>query len=102
MVVAKADYDLIMAGDTSKFGGWATYDDVTSQAYARSQLAITPSMKLNVGNVIEVEITRPIYAQVGVVGTQGVAAGGGSQLHFVVPLGERANTFKVIGGKALP
>ena len=32
MVVTKTDYDLIMAGDTSKFGGWATYDNVTSQA----------------------------------------------------------------------
>jgi filamentous hemagglutinin len=102
MVVNKADYDLIMAGDTSKFGGWGTYDNVANQAYARNQLAITQGMKSNVGNVIEVEITRPIYAQVGVVGAQGGATGGGSQLHFVIPLGERASIFKVVGGRALP
>jgi hypothetical protein len=84
------------------FGGWATYDNVTSQAYARNQLAITQNMKTNVGYVIEVEITRPIYAQVGVVGGQGAAIGGGNQLHLVVPLSERATVFKFISGRALP
>lgn len=84
------------------FGGWATYDNVASQAYARNQLAITPLMKENVGYVIEVEITRPIYAQVGVVGGQGAAVGGGNQLHFIIPPSERTSTFKFISGKALP
>ena len=103
MVVTEADYNAIIAkGDTSKLGGWATYDNVTSQAYARNQLAITQGMKDNVGYVIEVEVTRPVYAQVGVVGSQGGASGGGNQLHFVVPSGERAGTFRVIGGKSLP
>jgi hypothetical protein len=81
MVVTKEDYLAIMLeGDTSKFGGWATYDNVTSQAYARNQLAITSSMKKDVGYVIDLEITRPVYAQVGVVGEQGAAIGGGTRL----------------------
>lgn len=84
------------------FGGWATYDNVTSQAYARNQLAITQGMRNNAGYVIEVEITRPVYAQVGVVGGQGTAVGGGNQLHFVVPPGERVSTFKFISERALP
>ena len=60
-------------------------------------------MKPNVGYVIEVEIMRPVYAQVGVVGRQGAAAGGGNQLHFVVPLAERNTVFKYVpnSGRAL-
>lgn len=84
------------------FGGWATYDNVSSQSYARNQLAMTTSMKKDVSYVIEVEITRPIHAQVGVVGAQGAAEGGGNQLHFVVPPAERASTFKFISGRQLP
>ena len=78
-----------------------TYDNVANQAYARNQLAITKSMKADADYVVEVEITRPVYAQVGVVGTQAGATGGGNQLHFVVPAGERASTFKVIGARPL-
>ena len=49
-------YALFRTGSPdAKFGGWATYDDVASQAYARNQLAITQNMKPNVGYVIEVE-----------------------------------------------
>lgn len=46
---------------------------------------------------MEVEITKPINAQVGVVGAQGAAAGGGNQLHFFVPREDRASTFYFVG-----
>ena len=61
-------------------------------------------MKPNVGYVIEVEILKPVRAQVGVVGAQGNAAGGGNQLHFVLPQGERDAVFKYVAnsGKTLP
>ena len=106
MVVDADTYVLLRTNSPdAKFGGWATYDNVTSQAYARNQLAITQNMKPNVGYVIEVEILKPVRAQVGVVGGQGSSAtGGGNQLHFIVPLDERAATFKYVAnsGRALP
>jgi hypothetical protein len=95
--------DLSGHSDVSKlFGGWATFDDVPNQAYARNQLAMTTSMKENVGYVVEVEIIKPINAQVGVVGAQDAAAGGGNQLHFLIPPGERSSVFRVVGGRVLP
>ena len=59
-------------------------------------------MKSNVGYVVEVEITKPINAHVGVVGAQGQAVGGGNQLHFILSAVDRSSVFKVIGGKELP
>ena len=105
MVVDADTYALFRTSSPeARFGGWATYDNVSSQAYARNQLAITQNMKSNVGYVIRVEITRPVSAQVGVAGAQSGAAGGGNQLHFVVPLNERSTTFKYVAnsGRALP
>ncbi|MDO9053145.1 MAG: DUF637 domain-containing protein [Gallionella sp.] len=106
MVVSKTDFDAIRSGDTSQaFGGWATFDNVTSQAYARNQLAITPGFKQDVGYVIEIEITKPIQAQVGLVGSQGGAAGGGgNQLNFLIGRADRSSTFKFVegSGRVLP
>ncbi len=87
------------------FGGWATFDNVPSQAYARNQLAIAPAFKPSVGYIVEVEITKPITAQIGVVGSQGAAAGGGgNQLNFLVAAGDRSSVFKYVqgSGRALP
>ena len=107
MVVDERAYRALMAEegttDISRvFGGWATFDNVPNQAYARNQLAITSEMKPNAGYVVEVVITQPINAQVGVVGSQGAAQGGGNQLHFVIPPQDRVSVFKVIGGRVLP
>lgn len=104
MVVSVDDYLRLQAGE-SRFGGWATFDNVPSQAYARNQLAITPDFKQNVGYVVEVEITRPIQAQVGIVGSQGGAAGGGgNQLNFLISRDDRSSVFKYVpySGRALP
>jgi len=103
MVVRQEEWDLILKGQFDRaFGGWATYDKVPNQAYARNQLAITPEMKSNVGYVIDVEITKPINAQVGVVGSQGASSGGGNQLHFYIKPQDRSGAFKVVGGRVLP
>jgi len=107
MVVDKAAYDALTdisgkADVTKAFGGWSTFDEVPNQAYARNQLAMTESMKKNVGYVIEAEITKPVNAHVGVVGAQGQNVGGGNQLHFIVPPKDRASVFKFVGGRALP
>ena len=41
--------------------------------------------------------------QIGKVGSQGAAAGGGNQLHFIMDASERAKVFKFVqgSGKAL-
>jgi hypothetical protein len=105
MVVDEKAFRAIEKGDASRaFGGWATFDDVPNQAYARNQLAITPDMKPNASYVIEVEITQPVAAKVGVVGPQGTALGGGNQLHFIVQPADRSSVFRYVpdSGKALP
>lgn len=86
MVVDETTYlNYVNSGRTEmRFGGWATFDNVTSQAYARNQLAITNEFKKDVSYVIEVEITKPVQAQVGVVGKQTGSVGGGNQLNFVI------------------
>jgi hypothetical protein len=104
MVVDGDTLEKIKAGETGRaFGGWATFDDVPNQAYAREKLAITSAMKPDVGYVVELKITRPINAQVGVVGAQGGASGGGNQLHFLVNAADRSNVFEFVqgSGKAL-
>ena len=92
------------ADSSRSFGGWATFDNVPNQAYARNQLAITPEFKENVGYVIEVEVTRSIQAQIGIVGRQGGAPGGGNQLNFLIPRDDRSSVFKYVqgSGRALP
>jgi len=69
-------------------------------SYARNQLAITDEMKSASTPlyVVEVEVTRPINAQVGVVGEQGAAVGGGNQLHFIMPPSARPSTFTYVVG----
>jgi len=86
------------------FGGWATFDEVPNKSYARNQLAITAEMKPNIGYVVEVEITKPINAKIGIVGPQDAVKGGGNQLHFFVTAADRSEVFRYItgSGKVLP
>jgi hypothetical protein len=83
------------------FGGWATFDEVPNLAYVRNDLAITPGMKSGDLYVVQVEVTQPVNAQVGIVGKQAGAGGGGNQLHFNLPPNQRTSTFKFIGGSPL-
>lgn len=103
MVVDERAYKALTSPDIDSsraFGGWATFDEVPNVSYARNQLAITTEMKSATTPlyVVEVQVTRPINAQVGVVGEQGAAAGGGNQLHFILPPGERPQVFQYVAG----
>jgi hypothetical protein len=103
MVVDKVAYDaLTKRGDMNFVGNWATFDDVTSQAFARDNLAITSEFKKDVGYVVELEIVKPVNAQIGVVGSQGVATGGANQLNFLFEQRNGGEFFKVTGQKVLP
>jgi hypothetical protein len=60
MVADAKAYYAILQGDTScAFGRWATFDNVSSQAYARNELAITEGMKSGDLRVIQVKVTQP-------------------------------------------
>jgi hypothetical protein len=105
LVVNESAFNSIRAGEFDRaFGGWGTFDEIPNVTYARNQLAITSDMKA-VGRlyVVEVQIVQPINAQIGVVGAQGSAVGGGNQLHFFVPVAQRSAAFKYVtgSGKAL-
>ncbi|MDR0779983.1 MAG: hypothetical protein LBF16_04720, partial [Pseudomonadales bacterium] len=103
MVISERQYQTLF-GEKPEYGGFATFDDVPNQAFARNELAITSEMKSNTSYVIEVEITQPFNAQIGIVGPQELASGGASQLHFIIPPVQKMNVLKFIGGseKALP
>jgi hypothetical protein len=109
MVVDKQTYDALtdisgMADTSRAFGGWATFDDVPNAAYARNKFAITSEMKSINSSlyVVDVQVAKPINAQVGVVGAQRSATGGGDQLHFLVPPADRSSIFKFIVGSGRP
>jgi hypothetical protein len=104
MVVDQRAWDAIGRGEFDRaFGGWATFDEVPNVAYARNQLALTADMKSTSSTlyVVDIQVTKAINAQVGAVGAQGSAAGGGNQLHFFVPRDDRRSVFRVVGGSAL-
>ncbi|KGF78164.1 hypothetical protein IA69_32030, partial [Massilia sp. JS1662] len=101
MVVTEAAFNDMQVGQLNRaFGGWATFDDVPNAAYARNQLAITSDLTAKSGPlyVVDVQVTRAINAQVGTVGAQGTASGGGNQLHFFVPRDDRTGVFRYVVG----
>jgi hypothetical protein len=58
--------------------------------------------KKDVGYVVELEVIKPVNAQLGIVGQQGSAPGGANQINFLFPPREGAQFFKVVGKKELP
>jgi hypothetical protein len=60
-------------------------------------------MKPDASYVIQVEVTQPVNAQIGVVGEQPGAVGGGNQLHFNLPGEQRIDAFRYVpnSGRAL-
>jgi hypothetical protein len=103
MVISERQYQEIGSGNPD-YGRFATFDDVPNQNFARNELAITSEMKPNINYVIEVEITQPFNAQIGIVGPQDLASGGASQLHFIMPREQLGEVLKFVKGsdRALP
>lgn len=102
MVVDEKAFDILTRGDMSYVGNWATFDKVPSQAFARNNLAITEAFKKDVGYVVELEVIKPVNAQIGVVGPQGAALGGANQLNFLFEQRGGAEFFKVTLARKLP
>jgi len=101
MVVNQRQWDLIQQGNfEAAFGGWATFDNVPNLSFARNELALTDAMKSSNSALyaIDVQIKKPINAQIGVVGEQGGADGGANQLHFFVPPADRSSVFQYVTG----
>lgn len=88
---------LTQRGEMNFVGNWATFDEIPSQAFARNNLAITNEFKKDVGYVVELEIVKPLNAQIGVVGPQGAATDGANQLNFLFEQRNGGEFFKVVG-----
>ena len=103
MVVDKAAFDAIVQDGKMNFvGNWASFNNISNQAFARNNLAITNEFKKDVGYVVELEIIKPVNAQIGVVGSQGTATGGANQLNFLFEQRNGGEFFKFVVGRALP
>ena len=101
MVVDRAAYDQIGAGNMNFVGNWASFDNIPNQVFARNNLAITNEFKKDVGYLVELEIVKPINAQIGVVGSQGTATGGANQLNFLFEQRSGGEFFKLVSRKEL-
>jgi hypothetical protein len=103
-LIAATERDRDISRESSDYGRFATFDDVPNQAFARNELAITSGMKSDVNYVIEVEVIQPFSAQIGIVGPQGQAVGGASQLYFVMPKYQLGEALKFVEGsqRSLP
>lgn len=82
MVVSEGQAQALMAGKPA-FGAWATPDAVTSQAFARNNLAILPEFKPDVSMVVQVETTASQSLNRGLVGALRDYAGGANQVEFL-------------------
>ncbi len=81
MTVSKGQAEALEQGAPA-FGQWATKDPITSQDYARNNLAIQPQYKDDVSYVAQVRTTAPQTINTGGVGPQGSLPGGGTQVQF--------------------
>ena len=103
MVVTEKEYKEFILTGKLPIGGWATFDDVTSQAGARQNLALLNNFKEDVKYVINYEVVKPITADIGFVGRQnevagGVLSGGGTQAAFNWSSGmNRSDYLRIIG-----
>jgi hypothetical protein len=84
MVVSEGQAQALMRGQ-SAFGGFATPDAVTSQAFARNDLVILEEFKSDVSRVVTVEVSAPQAVNSGWVGPLGKYAGGAQQVEFLGP-----------------
>ena len=79
-----------------------TLANISNQAFARNNLAITNEFKKGVGYVVELEIIKPVNAQIGTVGSQGAATGGANQMNFLSEQRKGGEFFRFVDGKSLP
>lgn len=103
MIVDVRTSDIIKKGDPLVLGAWATFDDVNLVATdMRQKMAILSQFKPTTAgpfSVIEVEIIKPVKANIGFVGRQleptgALLRGGGTQIHFDdAIIGGNRNTF---------
>jgi filamentous hemagglutinin len=88
MVISEAQYQAFKLDATKPpIGGWATFDNVVSQATARQDLALLNKFKPDTKYVIELEVVKPIPADIGFVGkltepTGQLLQGGSTQAAF--------------------
>lgn len=75
MVVTEDQVRIYERSGVLPMGGWATFDDVASQAAARQDLALLVKFKTDVKYVIEYEVVKPLKADIGFVGKQTEPAG---------------------------
>ncbi|MDR0779457.1 MAG: hypothetical protein LBF16_02035 [Pseudomonadales bacterium] len=103
MVVSNETYDAIVnRGEMNFVGNLAAFDDVPNQVFARNNLAIIEGFKKNVDYVVELELIKPLNAQIGIVGAQGSAIGGSSQVSFLFEQRNEGEFFKLVGSRELP
>ncbi len=70
MVLSEAQYQKYVDSNftTPPLGGWATFDSVASQATAKQDLALLNKFKPDTKYVMELEVVKPITANIGYVG----------------------------------
>ena len=108
MYLTAKQADELQRGEMLGLGGWATFDAPANSVFQiRQQLALTQQFKPTDKGlfVVELEVTRPMPANVGFVGTQpggGIAAGqpdkyigGGTQI-FLKDFANRGNYLKIV------
>ncbi len=83
-------------------GGFATFDDVPDVDYVRNELAVKQAWKPNIDRVVTYEVVKPLPVKIGPVGPQideGLGkylAGGGQQVEMTVPPPDRIKYLKVV------
>lgn len=101
MVIDEAQLGAVSAGDFSKLGRWATFDDLASVAIdMRQRLAIVEAFKPTGKGpfyAIEIEVIKTVASRIGYVGSQAGAGGGATQVNFLVEWNEVAKYLRAVG-----
>jgi hypothetical protein len=81
MVVSRSQAERLIRGE-NRFGSFATSDVVSSQRFARRELAILPEFKSDVSRVVTVETTADQVIHRGIAGKISKHKGGAQQVQF--------------------
>ena len=100
MYVDAEQYASIAANRLDGIGGWATFDDAARTVFQmRQNMALPEAFKSSAKGpfyVVELEVTRPMPANIGFIGPQGAYRGGGTQVQFV-DYGARTGYVRIVG-----